>query len=406
MYFLFTIIFLLHSCNKKDSKLVGTPDVKDSKLEIIWKSPIVEDTLIHFALGMNPCIYDSLVVFNTDNNYLGKGAPVLFMNKHTGQIVDSWSDYVEGPWTYRGETTKALGDYLILSSISSIDCLNLKTRQSQWSERFNMVGPYIYLNDGYVYTGTTFNANTSAAVIRTRPDQNSWDTLYKYTSTDGYKPQFDGINFGEMANGDKVLVWKNRSLKWSRDRTEIFAYNLSADTLLWHINYADVVSGAAVLQVDDMGVYGMIHKKLFALDLQDGSVLWERDFRGLVSDPGSANMDAGIIVQRGDTLVLKGDTEQLLYLNKKVGSLLQSTDLAWGNPAHSIETFEGNYYITTTTGLFIVEAQSGTILFTNKDDPRFNSRHIKSRVTIDPESRLMYFQNGRHAFCAKIPEGI
>ncbi len=209
-----------------------------------------------------------------------------------------------------------------------------------------------------------------------------------------------------MANGDEVVVWKNRSIKWSRDRTDIFAYNLSADTLLWRKTVYDLVSGGSVLQVDENRVYGMVFKRIFALDLQNGEVLWDTDFQGMVSMINSANMDVGLFWQYGDSLVLKGDAPELLYIKKNTGYLAERTVLETGNRGGGAEEFEGNFYITTSSGLYIVEAKSGDLLFTTEDDPRFEFREINSKVTIDPETRLMYFQNGSHAFCAKIPEGI
>jgi len=160
------------------------PESSANGLEIVWETPIIANPNATGGLGMDPCIHDSLVVFSTNTSYLGKGAPVLFMNKRTGQILDTWSDYIEGPWTYTEETAQALDGYLILSSITSIDCINLDTRRTQWSEKFQAVGPKIYLSDDFVYTGVIFNNQTSAAVVRTRPESNQWDTIYFFTSTD------------------------------------------------------------------------------------------------------------------------------------------------------------------------------------------------------------------------------
>ncbi|GEM_PF-1335105 len=391
---------------KKGEPAVAGPESSAMGLEIIWETPIVANPNTTGGLGMDPCIHDSMVVFSTSTTYLGKGAPVLFMNKSTGQIIDTWSDYIEGPWVYTDETAQTLDGYLILSSITSIDCINLNTRKTQWSEKFQAVGPKIYLSDDFVYTGVIFNNKASAAVVRTRPESNQWDTVFAFTSTDGYTPRFDGINFGEMANGDEVVVWKNRSSKWSRSRTDIFAYNLSADSLLWRNTDYELVSGGSVLQVDQNRVYAMVNKRIFALDLQNGNVLWDTDFQGMVSMINSANMDVGLFWQHGDSLVLKGDAPELLYIKKNTGYLGHRSILDEGNSGGDVEEFEGNYYITTSSAIYIVEAKSGAILFTTKGDPRFYNREVRSKVTIDPETRLMYFQNGSHAFCAKIPEGI
>lgn len=403
LYFLLLII--LYGCAKKEvAAIIEKPKEKD--LEILWKTPIVSDTVNYAALGMNPCLYDSLVVFGTDLNYLGEGAPILFMNKFTGALIDTWSEYVEGPWHYTGLQAQPLGDFLILSSITSIDCVNLQTRQTQWSERFLAVGPEAYLDEGYLYTGVAYNGWRNAAIIRTKPDIEQWDTVYSMAITDGYKPHFDAINFGELTNGDKVVVWKNRSYKWSRSRTEVFAYNLTADSLLWKNSDFKVNAGASRLEVDDLRVYGMVKDTLFALDLMDGKLAWKTSFRGMVSELESANMDAGLFWQLGDSLVLKGDPEQLLYIKKNTGYKSHSTELAWGNYGSGVEEFEGNYYITTYDGLYIVDAKSGEVLFTTTGDDRWVFKEIRSRVTIDPETRRMYFHNSRFAICARIPEWL
>ena len=209
-------------------------------LEIVWRRPIVPDPALNYTISMNPVLHGAYVVFGTEYVLDGVAAPVLFMDTATGEVRKYWNDYSNGPDAFDSEGTLKEGRYLLLRKSSSIDCIDLESVQTQWQSNAVSGLPNLYAKDGFIYATADYNNGRSNAIMRTPVDQLAWDTVFAFTKTDRYMPDFIAFGFGTLANGDQVIVWKNRNWGSGHGTTDIFAFNLTADSLMWRNRDLDI----------------------------------------------------------------------------------------------------------------------------------------------------------------------
>lgn len=396
------ILCSVFSCRAKEEIKESTPN-QPERLEILWKSRIMEPNSNKASLSMNPILHDRYVICNSEYSFVGKTAPVLFHDTASGMVLRSWSDYIKGHAPYLHESSAQVGEYLILCQSGSINCINLNTGQTAWQSVLNGNRNLIYTNKSHVYVGVTFNGDRGAAILRSPVDQEKWDTVYSFNRTDRFIPFFDSMGFGELSNGDEVVVWKNRSYHSASKRTDIFAYNLTADTLMWRNKDLSYASGILPLQIDGNKIFGAVFGEIFSIDINTGSIVWSRSFDELAAQPKLSNFDLGAMAILGSKLILKGDGPELVYLNKNTGV----TDKI-------INTAEGirdqfsfyKHYLVFTSGISIefVDRLSGETVFSTMGDSRFSI--INSKILFDPSREVLYFHDGNYLYCARIPKNL
>ncbi|GGH65191.1 outer membrane protein assembly factor BamB family protein [Phaeocystidibacter marisrubri] len=356
--------------------------------------------------SINPVMYKDVVVFSSDRVVNTVRSPVVFLDTATGEIRDYWTDFSDGPFTYLDESMAHEGQYLFLSGQRSVDCINMETHQTQWHGPAGDNSPLIYVSDGFLYRGFEYDGmnptNNSAAIMRTPVDSRDWDTVYAFTRTDRYKPGFDSMGFGTLTNGDEVVVWKNRSITGSSDRTDIFAYNLTADTLLWR--NMDFVEGSGVipLKVERGVVYGLLRNHAVALDLATGNTIWSQDFNS-VKASFPLQFYEGDFYINGNTMLIKGPAHEIMGLSIEDGSISWlRKDLDFGIEDR-FTYFEGKLFFTTTE-LAVIDVHTGERVLESSRVEHLGN--LEGRVTIDPIRRVMYMNNGLEALCVKIPDDI
>lgn len=396
----------LIGCATKEAKLPPEPKAPE-ELEIIWRTPIVPNPATDYTISLNPVLYDSLVIFGTDHQLNGINAPVLFLDTATGEIIDTWSDYLVPGYYYNDDHTCSSDNYLILSSLSTIDCVNLATRQTQWQTFVPTSTPGIYAHNKSIYRGISYQNEDRAAILRTPYNNLSWDTVFSFHRTDRFLPGFDAMGFGELANGDEVIVWKNRGFvsgNGTMMRTDIFAFNLTADSLLWRNQELIYDSGDIPLKISDGKVYGLVEYRAFCINLESGAKEWVRDIREFNPSSVSMNFYTGDLYIYQDGLILAGDSDELICLNKKTGGLrFIKQDVCKGDFQDRFTYFEGKLFFASG-GLQVVDAFTGELSSNEAFANAFPN--LRSKIVIDPNRRVMYFHNSREAFCVKIPNNL
>lgn len=391
----------LMACNKKDSQSVNRP-TQIENLDIIWRVPLVPDPNYYYTISMNPILFEDVVVFNTVHNMHGAQAPVLFMDTANGAIKETWDDYFDGNAYYYGEMAITDEFHLFLGSQWSVDCINLKTRETQWHGPVGPNTPYIYQNKGFLYRAVQFNRERSSAIMRTPVDRMAWDTVYSFTKTDKFRPSFDSFGFGQLPSGDEVIVWKNRNWGANGYPTDVFAYNLTADTLMWRNQDLELNSRVNPLQVVDNRVIGNVQSTVFAIDLETGAMLWTKNL-GKALGPNAEFSSLEAIYVGETSVVVKGTGPKLVGVLKKSGDINWVQENNGANLENRFTYFEGKLFFPAE-GLRIVDAQTGEALISEHLSREIED--IKSKIVIDPSRRCMYFHNAREAFCVRIPKGI
>jgi outer membrane protein assembly factor BamB len=390
--------FILACC--KEQSTPNPPAVPD-QLAILWKMPITPPEASSISLSMTPILYGDEVIFNTDYTLNGVHAPVLFLDTADGSVKRTWSG-LSGD-AYTSSTVVETNGYLVFGELTKVDCLNMASATTQWKSTVPLLFPRLMAKNGYVYRGFPFNPignqYNSCALMRTAVSSLAWDTVYSFTATDDYKPSFTGYGSGTLANGDEVVVWKSwsRKLNTQQHRAEIFAYNLTADSLMWRnsefLDHANTIP----LQVENGVVYGLIRTSAFAIDLATGNTLWRRDFNSINGDVQFAALPFHL--DGNYMLVQSQNVDKLYYLNKITGKLIREIDVPYRYDRFAY--FEGKLF-GAGIGLGIIDIASGENLADKYDQSVF--RRWWSGITIDPDRRVFYCHDGYHAYCIKIPD--
>ncbi|QNR23969.1 outer membrane protein assembly factor BamB family protein [Croceimicrobium hydrocarbonivorans] len=399
--FLVLLCLMLVTCKDKEPP---KPQLKPA-YEILWQRPIVPDPELYFSLSINPFLYKGMVIVSSEYTMEGVESPLMFLDSADGHIIDLWSDFIDGAVPYIDECASSEGEFLVLNTQRSVDCVNLETRSRQWASLISRNHPYNYIYKGFVYTTIQYNGDDGAAVLRSPLDHEDWQTVYPFTRTDFYHPFFSALGFGETEDGHEIVVWKNRSSSGGiKNQTDIFAYDLTADSLMWRNRDFNEFGGILPLQVDNQRVYGAVESRVFCLDLMTGDSIWTNDFSGIVSKPKLYNFDQGMMYLSDYKVYLKGGGPELVILHKSDGSLFRTNDELPDGIEDRVTYFEGKLFMSTQE-LVIVDLLTGDLL----NDPNAMLRtfgNIYSKIVIDPDRRVMYFHNGRTLFCVKIPEDL
>lgn len=394
-------ISLFITCCKEPARPAPQPTSME-KLNILWRTSIVPNIDRDYSISMNPVLYNNFIVFNSEYTINEQEAPVLFLDTANGEILNYWSDYEDGHALYSGETSASEKGYLFLSTHTSIDCLNLETGQTQWQGVYGNNGPHIYTSEGYVYRAIEFNGGspTEAAILRSPVQTEVWDTIYSFIKTDKYSPSFDSFGFGNLENGDEVIVWKNRNWGAAGFLTDIFAYNLTADTLMWRNREMDASSSIVPLRIANGIIYGEANENVFALSLAGGELLWRKNINSHILLNYSNVQD---IYVSANQLLIFTDSEYILSLNPMLGDIQWVKGGNGGGLRDRVSYFEGKLFFPSG-GLRIVDVTNAEPLISETLSEEIDD--IKSKIVIDPDRRVMYFHNGREAFCVKIPTNL
>ncbi len=379
------------------------------RLDILWRTSTLKDKNHEGSISMQPRVFQDFVIINSEHAYDGYDAPVLFLESDSGNVINYWSDYSVGPVIYAGEAAVQYEEFLFLGSQGSVDCVNILTSDTQWKSILPENAPSLFAHNGYLYRGVELDGqnpfNNSAGIIRTPVSTGDWEYVYRFTKTDQRTPSFSSFGFGQLPNGNEVIVWKNRSYvpgNNSMYRTDVFAYDLSRDSLLWKNMEMDQFSGIIPLKVQDNRVFGLNLYSAFAIDLSTGELLWENDLR-------TVNSELPIDYVEGDfyltdqTMVIKGVNEEIISLSQNSGQIHWISDNHPRGVVGEFTEFEGNLYIASDF-LDIVDPLTGNSLI--ERDQVNHLDHISSGITIDPIRRVMYFTTYDEILCVKIPDDL
>lgn len=396
------VLLILLACrgDYPRSQELSTPE---DLLEIVWRKPLVNDILREFTIAMDPVLHKEHVIFGTEAWLDSFRAPVMFMDTANGKIDQYWDDYALPGGNYSDGNTVKIGKYLILKEQLSLDCINLDTKKTQWQQSGMNGSSSVFKHKGYLYTAEQTKDERTEFIIRTKPDQRAWDTVFSFTKTDKFKPNFVGFGFGQLENGDEVMVWKNRNWGAYGFITDIFAYNLSADTLMWRNRDMQVNTGIIPLKVENGVIFGLVQQHAFAMDLASGNMIWFKNVDQMVKPIFPLSFSNGDFHINEQNLVIMGMSDEFFALDKSTGNLLwKETGFTYG-PESLFTYFEGKL-IFPANGIRIVDAQTGEKLISEAQSHQIKPIH--NRIIVDSLRRVMYLHDHREAYCIKIPDGI
>lgn len=319
----------------------------------------------------------------------------MFLDTATGKVVDYCSEFSRTSFEVVHE-----GDYLLLNTGLTVECINLNTRRRQWVKPMHSAA-WFYAHNGYVYNIYNYHSSGKASIVRSPVDRPDYETVYFFNRTDRFYPMFTSIGFGTLSNGNEIMVWKNRSYAGASDRTEFFAYDLTADTLMWRNTDLPYFSLLSQPIIDDDRVYGMVNNYVVCLNAFTGETLWKTNVDKLIKPQFNSGLQEGEAVVTEGQIVILGTAHKLFALDKSDGSLSYYASTVPDFIGEHLTYFEGKLFFSSGT-LQIVEAETGQRLIFNPFNDEVD--HIRGEIVIDPDRRVMYFSDNHYAYCARIPK--
>ena len=402
IYSAIRFLAIMAICDSCKTEAPPLPPDNSNRFEILWKTPI---TYGPGVLGLNPILYDSLVIVNTEYELYDDFAAILFIDTTNGAVVDTWSDYIDGTTLYTSNKFYHEDDYLVLHTMRSTDVLNLKTRQRQWASTTNRnQSAFLNGDSGYIYTSHNIGTKT-ATVERTPIHQENWETVYSFTANGAMRPFFDGFGFASLPNGDQILLWQNR-VSFPTSQLEIFAFNLTADTLLWRNRDFPGFELLFPPLVYQGKVYGPFIDSIYCLDLETGQTLW---LKNIEPSFGPSFEPFGIVYMGiyNNQLLIKSNRSGMLYATTKTGSVNKVVEgYPEGNGEGEFSYWQGKLYFNSGLELAVTDIATGENLVTPANLGELADIDIYSSITVDPDNGKLYFQDGYFLYCVRQPKNL
>lgn len=405
IYYPFILILF---CCKKPVKTESNSIEDDDKVVVQWRRHLLASQQESYS--MSPVLGENWVIFSNKNGSdINETGRLLFLDKATGDSLDSWSEYVGRPGYTSWEEQQVTGDRLFISDVQFLNCIHIPTASSIWSSDLSFAegDGLSYINNGYIYRSYESNGylpNLTGTIIRSPLDREDWQQVYSYTADDDYSVSLSCITSVFLANGDELLLFKNRQWNFdlSQGRMDVFAYNLTADSLLWRNKGLEMWDGGVMpMKVEDSLVFCPGGGYFFALNLYTGEKVWEFDYAG--RSPGN-HFGYGDVFFNGKFLIIKPSGDELFCLTKTTGRLNWWKDKKGWTMKGRFTHFEGKLFYIADADLIVVDDYTGERLLSEERQEHLGK--LTGDVRIDPTTRLMYMANYHEALCVKIPEDL
>ena len=374
--------------------------------KVIWQSSLFDDTLYSIT-DFKPILFEDLVIFSRRKGPAFSEEIVAF-DKRTGEKRWEWTEEVRN----YGFTDEYIirGDTLILASGSQIYLINMRTGRTiaEINEEIdtNFVPlPSISYYGGRIYQSYEREFKDSLTYVRSVDLKTyRWRTeVIDHTDYPGDLLSVYPPSIWIMEGGDTIMVCVKRIINYRerwRKRCNLISYNVTADTVLWERDSVDKV-GSIVdpprIEGDRIYFVGTRHVECF--DRNTGETLWKTV---VVHDGGF--LFANVPIYTEDTIYLLSSTSDIIALSKEDGRLIYGRKCN-GNGSY-LTLYKGKLYRSFIT-MDVIDAKSGRVLLTIKKSHNYSMRtpgKWANGVVIDPETELMYVEDGFFAMCLTLPK--
>ena len=406
------LVLSIHSCCFPFQECEESIDGKDSTrsevypYEVVWQRPIYEDT--NFSLTIHrPIIFEDVVIF-----FRHRGPQqyeeIVAYDKRDGQIRWEWKGEVRN---YDFDSNPiVLSDTLIIASGSQIYLIDMRTGRTiaEINEEIdtNFVPlPAISYYGGRIYQSYEREFKDSLTYVRSVDLKTfRWRTeVIDYTTYPGDRLSVYPPSIWINDHGDTIFVCLKRIYNykdWRRDRANLISYNVTADTVLWERDSVDKVGSIVEsprIEGDRIYFVGTRHVECF--DRNTGETLWKT-----VVVHGGGFLLANVPIYTEDTIYLLSSTYDIIALSKEDGRLIYGRKCN-GNGSY-LTLYKDKLYRANIM-LDVIDAKSGRVLLTIKKSHNYSRRtpgKWRNGVVIDPETELMYVEDGFFAMCLTLPE--
>ncbi len=415
--FLTSIIVLNFACTKEQEYI---PEGKSNSiiptenfLEIVWQQMVYDDTT--GADFLSPLFSNNYVVFCAHGPWSSNdgGVGLVVLNRETGERHPAWNHEPDilnmaiADWDIGGENN----DIIILNNQLNLYAYSVNTGNLIWEKM---------ADDYFTPRISTFGKYIFATQEPSGPD--TWSRLLAIDAASGksreiiYEAMEDGYEFNYespaayIANtGDTILIFQKIQLNFSlsKGRVDIYAYNMTQDSLSWRVND---ITESGISSVRDAIVTG--DKYLFqgtnsihCIDIISGQILWEDNI------DGSSFAQHNNLYADGKVFLNSDGGYSICYdVNSGVQLWKNTTDYSYPSHGGSMAYYDGNLYLTAIPAnpqvpedirqpLRCISAETGKTLWSTLGP---GPGAATEGVIVDPITGYLYFNDMYSIICTDL----
>lgn len=387
-----------------------------SNLEIVWQVPLRPDT--SEGASRFPIVDGDQIIFS--HQFASGGEQFYALDALTGQQRWHWSDNKTGSITSQQYGLHSTGTHLIASMGSSY-FIDRGTGNTNWwiyidglycaSVQSTIIGNYFYQNLGICQA-----AYDTVALVRRTPlnVEMTWDTLFitRPAQNDGYYSNFQPAALWIHPSGDSILIMKNRMITAFFpliDRADLWAWNLSADTLLWRVEDFSKTGhtriGPPTIYQDRAYLYSG-GSEIHCYDLNNGQAIW---IQHIPQVSGGFNTAQPLIAD--GVLFVKSTDWNAYGLNPETGSIMWQRVGDVGTCESLLAYHDGKVYYTGFDlhpgELYALDIHTGKTVWAEPSPAKKkypDASFVYNGVAIDPVRKVLYTSDSYYAYCIKLPK--
>ena len=252
----------------------------DSDAALIWKHD--NPCSGRLASGWDPILYKDVAIYGWNPYRLDApyDMPIEARDKNTGVVKWVWKDYITdveaGSGIGANVPQHVFGNVLVFALSTALYAIDMDNGQTLWKQRLMMNGGYLR-SLGSTFFNTVHDLDRTAYhIVKGDTWTGALDTIFSYEKNSDYWPTvfvpFPYIN----DVGDTILVFSVIAYHPVTPLSDIYFYNMSADTLAMKYDSTDNAAGGNNVLVEDGKVF-FGGRKVSCYDANTYQKLWERD---------------------------------------------------------------------------------------------------------------------------------
>jgi len=417
----FILVVLFSSCEKADPGSISAPKGSGpDSLQVIWYKLISgkKDTLVRKCL--KPLIFDKDVITTDYDLFSNELEVISSFNKMDGNLNWRWDDYYNrgrgNSGYYDGGVKPDDAGVLYWSGVRSYYSIDLKTgksvRRLDTEINASLSGsqnPRFDVNEGLFLNSFSFPGAPYPEMSVQYVFNSEFEIIGKFSimEDDGWYPNIVQPR-SHIIEDDTLIIcpvdWLNKETA-DIERSSIYCFSMKHDTIKWGITGIERnISINATISGDRY--YFVAGSDFYCVDILTGRLIWKRSlnlplpFRFI--DPLTI-VDGKIFTRNslGDAYCLNATNGLVIWAN----TMDSETGASGFAEGARMEYYKGRLYYSDNT-MYVLDALSGRLIKKYKvprSVPQYYENYIQG-ITIDPETDRMYFTDGYHLICTKIPE--
>lgn len=405
IFLYFSFLSLFFGCSKNEVVEIRRPTLPDYTIPdsiIQWKIPLLPDT--SGSISFHPILTEYGLIYAMDpDDPLEK--EVVRCVDHNGEENWSWSDqFPVGQHQDLAQTFRK-DDFLVFGRSHNTYCVDIKTGATAW-RYYNPEGDIqVYQSEHFVIKplnyGALANQSDSAKLMISEVSAGDFHEAVSIPKTDKFHPFIPGAISYIHPEGDTIMAFYASQYHLSpfRQKTDVYAFNITADTLVWKIDSITPFGGSNIRgpQMDGDVMFVPGQYDIFAVDKWTGEQMWASDF------PHDFQGSNFLIYQ--DLIITNLDNGDLIAISKFDGSI-QWHQKHLTACCTELRIYQDKLYLANGK-LFIINPLNGEVLFeyrssTAREQGRGNASFLRA-VSVDTVRNLMYTTDIYYLLCMELP---